>query len=318
MTKDFILLKETMFGCDTMKKKVLIISIILIVILTTVVIFMVNKPEQNLGQPLISPENENETLIEEEVDVEEEPEDEAETEEVEKNSLSDKISVAIQKTVDKVFSRQVDIVAIGDSLTQGVGDETEGGGYVGILERSINQEREVASFDNFGVPGNRTDHLLKRLEKPEIQEGLKEAELVLITIGANDIMQVAKENITNLMIDDFVAERDLYEARLRAVLDRIQEINGNAEIYLVGIYNPFENYFGDIAELDMIVEAWNETGSTIALEEENITFIPVIDLFTDAEENLFSEDNFHPNYEGYYIISERVLEYITEKDDQDV
>lgn len=308
-----------MVGCDTMKKKALISSVIVfIIILVAGIIFMMNKPDQNLDQPLISPENENETLIEEEMDVEEEPEDEAEAEKAEKNSLSEKISVAIQKTVDKVFSRQVDIVAIGDSLTHGVGDTTDGGGYVGILERSINQEREVASFENFGVPGNRTDHLLKRLEKPEIQEGLKEAELVLITIGANDIMQVAKENITNLMIDDFVAERDLYEARLRAVLHRIQEINGNAEIYLLGIYNPFENYFGDIAELDMIVEAWNETGSSIALEEENITFIPVIDLFTDAQESLFAEDNFHPNYEGYYLISERVLEYITEKDDQDV
>ena len=317
MARAFILPVETMFGCETMKKKLLMITILILVI-TAGVIFTMNKQDQNLNQPLISPENENEALIEE-IDPEEDLI--TETEDIEKkeeDNLSERISIAIQETVDKVFNRQVDIVAIGDSLTHGVGDATNGGGYVGILERSINQDREIASFDNFGVPGNRTDHLLKRLDNPEIQEGIEEAELVLITIGANDIMQVAKENITNLEIDDFVTERDLYETRLRDVLDKMQEINGNAAIYLLGIYNPFENYFGNIAELDMIVDAWNETGSSIAQEEENITFIPVIDLFTQPQENLFSEDNFHPNYEGYYLISKRVLEFITEKDDQDV
>src|SRR5699024_4034956 len=56
------------------------------------------------------------------------------------------------------------IVAIGDSLTRGVGDTTEGGGYVGILEPTINNEGERnVTIDHLGKSGSRSDQLFKRL-----------------------------------------------------------------------------------------------------------------------------------------------------------
>lgn len=224
------------------------------------------------------------------------------------------IFALLQEAAIEVSTYKMNIVAIGDSLTYGVGDVSGTGGYVGLLEQSINKERETAIFKNFGVPGNRTDQLLKRLDQTEIQAAIDEADLILITIGANDIMQIAKENITNLQLDEFIAERERYEERLRESIDKIKKINTDAEIYLLGIYNPFEKYFHEIVELNMITEAWNDTGSSIAQETEKVTFVPIIDLFADKEENLFAKDNFHPNYNGYLLISERVLEYISNKE----
>lgn len=263
-----------------------------------------------MNQSLISPKEDEEVMVRES-DIVDEDETTADDEEVRVNSFSNRISAVIQGTIDKIFSREVNIVAIGDSLTRGVGDESDGGGYVGILERSINHDMQVATFQNFGVPGNRTDQLLARLDQEEIQAAVGEADLVLITIGANDIMQVAKENITNLEIEDFVAERQLYEKRLKEILEIVQGYNSQAEIYLLGIYNPFEKYFEDIDELNLIVEAWNDTGSSLTLEDEHITFVPVVDLFKDNEDDIFSDDNFHPNYQGYYLMAERVLQYIS-------
>ncbi|MHA6250606.1 SGNH/GDSL hydrolase family protein [Oceanobacillus sp. CAU 1775] len=294
-----------------MKKRLFIIipTIILVIIGS---IFIIYTQSQPITQPLIPPEDEVE-LEEEVTEMEDDIENGDENNEVEV-SIAERISQAIQGTIDRMFTREVNIVAIGDSLTRGVGDPTKGGGYVGILERSINVDVEIADFENFGVPGNRTEQLLKRLEQEEIQDGLSNADLVLITIGANDIMQVAKENITNLEIEDFIEERKEYERRLAEILDTIQELNPDADIYLLGIYNPFEKYFQDIAELNMIVEAWNDTGSSLALQAENITFIPVEDLFTGNEDDIFAEDNFHPNYNGYYLIAGRVLEYISNEE----
>ena len=190
-------------------------------------------------------------------------------------------------------------MAIGDSLTQGVGDETDQGGYIGILDRTINDGLQSVEIVNFGKRGNRTDQLLKRLEQEKIAREIADSDLVLITIGANDIMKIARENIMHLVIDDFVAEMDGYESRIRQIFETI--------------YNPFQQYFKDIKELDLIVGAWNTASSNIASEYENITFIPTEDLFTVKATNLFAEDNFHPNYEGYYLIAERVLDYITNR-----
>lgn len=236
-----------------------------------------------------------------------------EAEEASGNSFPKVINDAVHGTMNFLSSDETQIVAVGDSLTQGIGDETEQGGYVGILDRTINSTGYSADFDNFGKRGNRTDQLLERLQnEQELIDAIQESDIVLVTIGANDIMQVVKENITSLDIDDFQVEQVHYEQRLQDIFTEIREINPDTYIYLVGLYNPFKNYFEDIQELDMIVSAWNDTGTSITDEYENSTFIPIEDLFTDTNNiNLYADDNFHPNYEGYYRIAERVLNYMS-------
>jgi len=203
------------------------------------------------------------------------------------------------------------IVAIGDSLTQGVGDETEQGGYVGILDELLNQEESTISFTNLGRRGNRSDQLLERLEEEEeVEIELQNADLIFITIGANDLMKVVRENFMDLKLQDFVEERTNYAKRLQRIFNEVRMINPDAHIYLIGFYNPFEKYFPHIKELDMIVDEYNHTGITIANRIENSSFIPTSDLFQDNDIELLSDDEFHPNYQGYNLMATRVLEYI--------
>lgn len=44
-------------------------------------------------------------------------------------------------------------MAIGDSLTEGVGDESENGGYVGILNNTFEDNNLNITVDNFGKKG---------------------------------------------------------------------------------------------------------------------------------------------------------------------
>ncbi|MFC4558164.1 SGNH/GDSL hydrolase family protein [Virgibacillus kekensis] len=248
---------------------------------------------------------------EEEKDRQTDAEKEAEEEPI--SELGEIISEAVQQTIDLFTNKETHVVAIGDSLTQGVGDQVVEGGYVSILDKAINQEdNKLVTFENYGKRGIRSDQLLERLHKPEIAQSVRQADIVLITIGANDIMKVVKENFTDLSLKDFSGERTDYKDRLKAIIDRIDELNSGAEIYLLGFYNPFEKYFKDLKELGIIVENWNKVGQTLAEEYEDVTYIPTEDLFDDPNTDLFSEDNFHPNHLGYQRMAQRVLEYITE------
>jgi len=214
------------------------------------------------------------------------------------------------------FSHDKKMVSIGDSLTQGVGDETESGGYVGILNHTFEDNQMNISIENFGKRGNRTDQLLKRLENEEISSAIQDADIVLITIGANDIMKVVRSHYTNLHIEPFQEEKIRYVERLTAIFHKINELNPDTQIFLIGFYNPFERYFGDIEQLDMILDDWNQASEAVTEEFENVYYIPTEDLFSNSTINLLADDNFHPNTSGYKLMAQRVLEYLSKYDEE--
>ncbi|TMN22070.1 SGNH/GDSL hydrolase family protein [Lentibacillus cibarius] len=229
------------------------------------------------------------------------------------SQFSDLLKETVQRTTKFFTNQQMHVTAIGDSLTQGVGDDVVEGGYVGILDNKINQNQQLVTFDNYGKRGNRSDQLLKRLDKSEIQQSLEKADMILITIGANDIMQVLKQNFTNLKMNDFNQPQQAYESRLKRIFKTIKDLNDDAAIYLIGFYNPFGRYFQDIKELDTIVSNWNNTGKTVTAQFDRTNFIPVADLFNTTDVDLFAEDHFHPNHRGYQLFARRVLNYITDQ-----
>jgi lysophospholipase L1-like esterase len=225
------------------------------------------------------------------------------------DEIKEKVREVVEGAVD-FFKKDQKIVAIGDSLTEGVGDETKSGGYVGILNHTFEDQNLHFRIENYGKKGNRSDQLLKRIEQEEVATAISKADIVLITIGANDIMTVLKSNFTNLTLEPFQEERVEYVERLTAIFNKMNELNPNAQIYLIGFYNPFESYFADIKELDMIIDNWNEVGKSLSEEYENVTYIPTKDLFTNRTMDLLSEDQFHPNTSGYKLMAQRVLEYM--------
>src|SRR5699024_10860461 len=96
----------------------------------------------------------------------------------------------LKKAADFFFAQDVKVVALGDSLTKGSGDETKNGGYIGVLDDTLNAEQQQVEFQNFAISGSRSGQLLNRLEEEEVIYAVADADIVLITIGANDIMQV--------------------------------------------------------------------------------------------------------------------------------
>ncbi|WP_173918427.1 SGNH/GDSL hydrolase family protein [Halobacillus sp. Marseille-Q1614] len=302
------------------KLKWLTLMILSLCFLALIVITLIYNPVENETQVLPEDSHQEETEPEEAKEPDEDEaasEEEDATEEEEQASVGEGIREAFSSVIENarnLFLRDdLKIVAIGDSLTQGVGDRTENGGYVGILEDNFNQSNETTNFtiDNFGRRGDRTDQLLERMESRDMTSSIKDADIVLITIGANNVMQVIEHNFTSLSYDDFPPARANYAVELEEIFSTIEEANPNASIYLVGLYNPFNQYFDHIPALAQIMNEWNRESESIIDDRENVTFIPIKDIFEGNEKELLWEvDHFHPNEEGYKQMAKRVLEYI--------
>ncbi|OES44550.1 GDSL-type esterase/lipase family protein [Domibacillus iocasae] len=218
----------------------------------------------------------------------------------------------VQETAAPSIPQNVDIVSIGDSLTQGVGDSTNSGGYVPYLEEQLESLDEIkdASFVNYGKRGNRTDQLIKRLEQEEIQADIKKADIVMITIGGNDVVKVVKENWSHLTVDTFEKEEDGYAERIQTVLETVRAINEDAGIVLVGIYNPFGRIFVDTDDDELIVRTWNERADEVAASMDRTIFVNVETIFGEGSDGLFFEDQFHPNDIGYEQMAGRIFDTI--------
>ncbi len=209
--------------------------------------------------------------------------------------------------------QDVKVVSVGDSLTQGVGSDDQHGGYIPFLQAELEKLKGInkAEFINHGKKGNRTDQLLKRLQQPKVISDIMDADMVIITIGGNDIMQVFRENLLGLKLNKFIAAEDEYQKRLDDILALIRSYNSDAGIILVGIYNPFIKWFSDIKEMDQVVENWNNVSSETIAKYNHALFVPVADIFENNEESLLYTDYFHPNTRGYELIAERIYNYLT-------
>ncbi|MGG5253916.1 SGNH/GDSL hydrolase family protein [Neobacillus sp. SM06] len=213
------------------------------------------------------------------------------------------------------FPRKLTVVSAGDSLTEGVGDSTNQGGYLPYLKKMLEKDKWVkeAHFYNYGVKGNQTTDLLKRLQSPTLSGAIKKADMVILTIGGNDIMQVVRDNISNLQISAFTKEKEVYISHLTRIFDIILAENPHASIVLVGLYNPFEKWFSNVEEMNQIVDDWNKAGQTVVANYSNAYFVSIEDLFIKTNENLLYTDNFHPNDKGYKLIAQRLHESLEER-----
>lgn len=223
-------------------------------------------------------------------------------------------------------------VALGDSLTQGTGDTTNQGGFVSLLSdqlETIDNYNVIST--NFGVAGNTSQQILKRMTKDEmIIPTIKKADFMTLTIGGNDVMGVIKKNLSHLDLSSFHQPQKDYQKRLRQIINLVRKENDDLPIYIIGIYNPFYLNFPEIVEMQEIIDGWNEATIAVTSEYEGIYFVPINDLLykgyngkegivqTDdlstsvINNTLFEDDHFHPNNIGYQIIANAIMEKINE------
>ena len=201
------------------------------------------------------------------------------------------------------------IVSLGDSLTEGVGSSKDPKGYLAFLKKQLESDLDAVKIVNYGMEGNRSIQLLRQLEQKKVQEDLEKADIVVMTIGGNDIMNVFNRNFMNLEMKQFKSAKREYEALLNQILDKIRTYNQDAQIYFIGLYNPFSKNVDELYEVDVIISDWNNSVEKIVGSYDSVKYIKIEDIFKNTKEDLlYKKDYFHPNDRGYELIASRVYD----------
>ncbi len=179
---------------------------------------------------------------------------------------------------------QVQVVALGDSLTQGYG-LPQGEGFVPQLQNWINEQGFDAQVVNAGVSGDTTAGGLSRIDwtlTPDV-------DAVIVALGGNDLLRGIPPATSR--------------ANLEAILQKISA--RNLPVLLVGL--PAPNNYGPAfqAEFDAIypdLAAQYETslvldflGPIAAAAESNRQ---------EALSDLMQPDGIHPNAKGVALVVE--------------
>ncbi|WP_442773658.1 SGNH/GDSL hydrolase family protein [Lactococcus hircilactis] len=249
--------------------------------------------------------------------------------------------VAIPKAKDQFTSdktamlktQKIRYVALGDSLTEGVGDATAQGGFVPLFAKQIqNVSGDVVESQNFGKAGDTSGQIYTRMAtKADLKKALKTANVITITVGGNDVMHVLKDNfsrLSNLTEKDFKKPALAYQKRCEKIFADIRKVNPTAQIYVLGIYNPFYLNFPNITMMQTIIDQWNDATKHVVLAQKKAYFIPINQLLYKGNEGqeaieevkgkttsksevtnqlLYAGDHFHPNNKGYQIMADAVF-----------
>lgn len=228
--------------------------------------------------------------------------------------------------------KKIQYVAIGDSLTERVGDSTNQGGFVPLLAQDLGATYNLeVNFKNFGLSGNTSQQILNRLKsQPEIKKQIKNSRFVTLTVGGNDILSVLRKDFTTIDEEALKKANDTYIANLKSIIGSVRNEKRDIPIYILGVYNPFYLNFPEITKIQDIIDDWNDSTDTLTKTYQSVYFVPINQLLykgIDGKEGvvqtsgdqvsvindaLFSEDHFHPNTIGYQIMSNAVMEKLNE------
>jgi len=189
-------------------------------------------------------------------------------------------------------------IIVGDSLARGAGDE-QGLGIGGRLDQEL-KRRGVRSRRtyNIGVNGARTADLLRQLEAPNVKALLAESNVIVISIGGNDLWGGADWRSAP-PADPEKTMADVI-ARIRSVVEKVRAANPKARIFFVGLYSPMGRV------LAPYVARWNARMLEEFGGDADFTLVQTADLFSHRDR--LSLDRFHPNGEGYGLIARRIAD----------
>jgi lysophospholipase L1-like esterase len=209
--------------------------------------------------------------------------------------------------------KELYVTTLGDSLTKGTGDST-GEGYVTrvIKNLSVAMDKPVYLVNNLAINGLRADQLIIRLDEIGYKNSIGKADIILMTIGGNDLFQIAQSGGSMAEGGDLSPELLLKrlpeaEPRLEAVFHKVRKLNPSARIIYVGLYNAFYD-LPKMRQASEVVEKWNSFAYGLAEVDGNATVVPTYDMFEFNLKSYLSSDHFHPNAQGYTRISERIVQ----------
>ena len=224
----------------------------------------------------------------------------------------------------RVVKKRVHLVAIGDSLTYGQGDEDKNVGYVGIIKPRLQKKfHNQVTTVNYGVSGDRSDQILDRIDQQAtIRQHLHQADIIVMTVGGNDLMQSLQKNLTTnstkSLNRDIDNAGDTYQKKLQRLFSTVRKQNKTAPIFVMSIYNPFYTYFPDVTIINKSINQWNQTTQDTMNNYKSMYFVNINKLMsygqyqTKSQQQQLVKEEEKAN-QGQ-VSQKRVIEIMNHKD----
>ncbi|MEF7658399.1 MULTISPECIES: SGNH/GDSL hydrolase family protein [Bacillus] len=229
--------------------------------------------------------------------------------------LNPKASNLIKKTdvvaKEKKKTGTLQIVSLGDSLTRGVGDK-EGIGYIGRMKEDLQKDyKQKVALTNLAVSGAKMPDLLKQMESNGAQYSIKQADVIVLTIGGNDLFP-GWESLGKIDLETYRPDTETFQNEAKKIIEEIRKLNTDSPIFWLGLYNPFEDV-EDLKGSSNIVVDWNASLEKLAINNKNVYITPTFDLFQNRGKDLLYSDHFHPNEVGYTYMADRLVQNVVSK-----
>jgi lysophospholipase L1-like esterase len=195
----------------------------------------------------------------------------------------------------------MNIVALGDSVAKGTGDE-KGEGLTGRLKAEL-QQRGIRSVDvvNLGANGARTADVLARLRDPAVRDAIAAADAVVLSVGANDLAETARSGDTSLRA--LLDAADVILDNIASIVDAIHELNPRGRILILGAYNPVPTR-PEGRLVAQYLDLWDTAVTRRFRDDVLVEVVKLSDVVVPAR--LSRLDHFHPGGEAYEETARRI------------
>lgn len=192
-------------------------------------------------------------------------------------------------------------VAIGDSLTKGIGCKRGEKPFPDYVFESIRQTPEC-SYMNLGCSGLTSSDLISFIDRSGVYQECMKATEISITIGGNDLMHTFHKNGSIL---HYLWTIQRIGRNLDRIMSKIKSINQQAVIMIMGLYNPGTRKDPNYHTCNILVKPLNWTYQRVSKKYKALFINPYWELLDQP--NLMS-DTVHPNHQGYQVISRLFVE----------
>ncbi len=198
------------------------------------------------------------------------------------------------------------ILILGDSIGYGVGDESNKG--IGIRYKDLISKDESKNIEvtNLSVPGHESGDLLTLLESKQSDNLISKADIIIISIGGNDLNHLEYEDTLSLDIN-YKETIKSYKDNLQKVIDIVRNLNERAQLAIIGLYDPYPQ---EESQKTRLLLEWNYETRLIAYLNYKIAYIPTYELFEYHLDSYLSSDRFHPSGEGYQVIAQELFDIL--------
>lgn len=190
-------------------------------------------------------------------------------------------------------------VALGDSLTIGVGSSLFTPGFVErYREMAAGSLAKQIRLYVFARSGYETKHLIQRLTDERLQASIKDAQIITITAGGNDFIRAKQTFNKSANETAFIESLQTTKRNISKVICSIHELKADAnDSYIMRI----PNLYHEISKNPLVHKwkvAFNEHLMTYH-NECNIKIIDINRLFKTNQRECLTFDGLHPNDCGY-------------------